>query len=75
MSGSGDTQASQKLKRAPIRRQQLPEDIKGWGGTGADEEEAQSRRAVDPDWRHDPHLGLEGTGPAVEAGGGGGGVV
>ena len=58
---------------APIQSQQLPEYIKIRGGTEAGEEEAQQRRVGGQDWRHDPPSGLKGTGPAVEAGRGGGG--
>ena len=61
-------------KRAPRRRQELPEGIKIQGGTGAGEEEARWRRAVNQDWRHDPPWDWKGPFPRLRPAGGWGGV-
>ena len=58
------------LKSAPIRRQELPEDTKIRGGTGAGKEESRRRRSGDQDWRHNPPQDRKGPGLQLNMEGG-----
>ena len=73
MPGNGDAQASRQCVIWRPDKDKSPEDTKRWGGTGADEEEAQQRRRGGKVLETRSPLGLVGTELHFEAGRGGGG--